>query len=174
MVSNETVTDPLYGGEVVLAKEDLVKFTSGQPVLEELERMVQNNKPIQSVIEAPPEVMNHFKTCFPTLVQSNEVGEINESSLWSSNTAEENKVVVKMGHYSPKDDLEEGYDIYIGGPAAAGGAALQAESGDNAKRIIYGHDARRGTRYVRHHMVSDKCNVKGFSRKFRCVNRQKL
>ena len=87
--------------------------------------------------------MEHFATIFPEVIKSNETGTITPDKfcLWKPGN---NNITIELDT-SSGDDIRQKYDVYIGGPASAVGAALQAKSGESTGNIIYGHDGRRVT-----------------------------
>ena len=95
-------------------------------VVGQLETLVQQNQPISDVITGSENLMNHFHKLFPEVTESNETGKLNKDAfaLWEES---KNSINIEMdtgnGTTMPK------YDVYIGGPASAVAAALQAKSG---------------------------------------------
>ena len=87
--------------------------------------------------------MEHFNEVFPEVIKSNETGTItpDKFSLWKAGN---NNITIELDN-SSEDDIHQKFDVYIGGPASAVGAALQAKSGESTRNIIYGHDGRRVT-----------------------------
>merc|ERR1719204_3049317 len=94
--------------------------------------------------------MKHFEEVFPEIYQSNDVGKIGKETfkMWneSSNNIRVELDVEATAAAVNGSVMEEGrkFDVYIGGPAALTGAALQARSGHNPQNVLYGHDGRRG------------------------------
>ena len=92
----------------------------------QLETLVQQNQPISDVITGSEDLMNHFHKLFPEVTESNETGKLSKDAfaLWEES---KNSINIEMdtgnGTTMPK------YDVYIGGPATAVAAALQAKSG---------------------------------------------
>ena len=74
--------------------------------------------------------MNHFSSLFPEVIKSNETGTITQDkfSLWQSGS---NNINIELDGNNDNNQSIAGqkYDVYIGGPASAVGAALQARSG---------------------------------------------
>ena len=94
--------------------------------MDKLETLVQQNQPISDVITASEDLMSHFHKLFPEVTESNETGKLSKDAfaLWEES---KNSINIEMdtgsGTSFPK------YDVYIGGPASAVAAALQAKSG---------------------------------------------
>jgi len=134
--------DPLFYGTVTIGEEDKVSFESGNKVISELETLVHANKPIRNVIQGSHDVMNHFHQLFPEVTKSNETGKLTSESfsLWEPS---QNEINVELDTNSETNTLEQKFDVYVGGPACACAAALQASSGDSAYQIVYAHDGRR-------------------------------
>ena len=95
-------------------------------VVGQLEALVQQNQPISDVITGSLDLMSHFHKLFPEVTESNETGKLSKDAfaLWEES---KNSINIEMdtgnGSSFPK------YDVYIGGPASAVAAALQAKSG---------------------------------------------
>ena len=87
-----------------------------------------NNKPINDVIVNSEDVMNHFEEIFPEVAKSNDTGKLTKKafSLWENN---KNNICIELDT-SPLIMSQPKFDVYIGGPASAVAAALQAKSGE--------------------------------------------
>ena len=85
------------------------------------------NKTIDDVILNSEDVMQHFNKIFPEVVKSNDTGNLNKDSfaLWENNN---NNISIELDS-STNRTIQPKYDVYIGGPASAVAAALQAKSG---------------------------------------------
>jgi len=142
--------DPLHFGSKELLQTENVAFTSGKTIFSQLENLVKKNEPIIDVIKGSDDAMKHFEEVFPEIYQSNDVGKIGKETfkLWneSSNNIRVELDVEATAAAVNGNVMEEGrkFDVYIGGPAALTGAALQARSGHNPQNVLYGHDGRRG------------------------------
>ena len=98
-------------------------------VVNELEKLVFNNKPINDVIVNSEDVMNHFEQIFPEVARSNDTGKLTKEafSLWKNN---KNNISIELDpNLSGK--IHTKFDVYIGGPASAVAAALHAKSGES-------------------------------------------
>ena len=97
-------------------------------VVNELEKLVFNNKPINDVIVNSEDVMNHFEEIFPEVARSNDTGKLTKEafSLWENN---KNNICIELDT-SPLIMSQPKFDVYIGGPASAVAAALHAKSGE--------------------------------------------
>ena len=97
-------------------------------VVNELETLVFNNKPINDVIVNSEDVMNHFEQIFPEVARSNDTGKLTKEafSLWKNN---KNNISIELDS-SPLITSQPKFDVYIGGPASAVAAALHAKSGE--------------------------------------------
>ena len=97
-------------------------------VVNELETLVFNNKPINDVIVNSEDVMNHFEQIFPEVAKSNDTGKLTKEafSLWENN---KNNICIELDT-SPLIMSQPKFDVYIGGPASAVAAALHAKSGE--------------------------------------------
>ena len=91
-----------------------------------LETLVLQNKPISDVITGSEDLMNHFHKLFPEVTESNQTGKLNEDTfaLW-----EESKNCINIQFDTGNGTTLPKYDVYVGGPASAVAAALQAKSG---------------------------------------------
>ena len=133
--------DPLFYGKSSLPEADFVKLQSGKPVLDQLHSLVDQNQPIDDIIVADKDVMTHFQKLFPQVVATNSTGSIDKRDfdMWNQGS---NEVTIKL------DESGEGsgvaHDVYVGGPAAAVGAAAQAKSGQSPDKVLYGHNGNRG------------------------------
>ena len=98
-------------------------------VVNELETLVFNNKPISDVIVNSEDVMNHFEQIFPEVAKSNDTGKLTKEafSLWKNN---KNNISIELDS-SPLITSQPKFDVYIGGPASAVAAALHAKSGES-------------------------------------------
>ena len=98
-------------------------------VVNELETLVFNNKPIDDVIVNSKDVMNHFNQIFPEVAKSNDTGKLSKTAfaLWENN---KNNISIEKDP-SPNGKIHTKYDVYIGGPASAVAAALHAKSGES-------------------------------------------
>ena len=130
--------DPLYQGS---DESKDIQFGSGKKVLSHLKSLVEDNKPIDDVILGDKEVVGHFQRLFPQIIDSNATSQVKKQDfgLWEHY---QNSISITLD----KADMvsEVAYDVYIGGPAAAVGAALQAKSGQSPHKVLYGHDGKRG------------------------------
>jgi len=133
--------DPLFYGKATNGTSEKVQLNSGDTVVRELEGLVKDNQPINDVITGSPEVMDYFYKLFPEVIKSNETGHIDKDAftLWQPS---QNNITIELDPHR-KGSLPE-QDVYIGGPASAVAAALQAKSGKSeAQKVLYGHDGRR-------------------------------
>ena len=96
--------------------------------MDKLETLVQQNQPISDVITGSVDLMSHFHKLFPEVTESNDTGKLSKDAfaLWEES---KNSINIEM-------DTENGtsfpkHDVYIGGPASAVAAALQAKSGSD-------------------------------------------
>ena len=105
-------------------------------VIDHLETLVQQNKPISDVITGSEDLMSHFHKLFPEVTESNQTGKLSKDAfaLWEDS---KNNINIEMdtgnGTTLPK------YDVYIGGPASAVAAALHAKSGKFINSEIFSH-----------------------------------
>ena len=105
-------------------------------VVDHLETLVQQNKPISNVITGSEDLMSHFHKLFPEVTESNQTGKLSKDAfaLWEDS---KNNINIEMdtgnGTTLPK------YDVYIGGPASAVAAALHAKSGKFINSEIFSH-----------------------------------
>jgi len=138
-----TVWDPLHFNESNFGSKRNVELGSGLKVVNELKSLVKKNEPIANVLHADEQVMEHFNEVFPEVIKSNETGTItpDKFSLWKAGN---NNITIELDN-SSEEVIQQKFDVYIGGPASAVGAALQAKSGESTRNIIYGHDGRRVT-----------------------------
>ena len=131
--------DPLYQGS---EESKDIQFGSGEKVLSHLKSLVKDNKPIDDVILGDKEVVGHFQRLFPQIIDSNATSQVRKRdfSMWEH---DQNSISITLDN---KADMfsDVAYDVYIGGPAAAVGAALQAKSGQSPHKVLYGHDDKRG------------------------------
>ena len=133
--------DPLFYGKLSLPEGDFVQLQSGQPVLDQLHSLVDQNEPIKDIIMADKDVMDHFEKLFPEVVETNSTGSMKKCDfdMWTQGS---NEITIKL------DESGEGrgvaHDVYVGGPAAAVGAAAQAKSGQSSDKVLYGHNGNRG------------------------------
>ena len=109
-------------------------------VVNELETLVFNNKPINDVIVNSEDVMNHFEKIFPEVARSNDTGKLTKEafSLWENN---KNNICIELDT-SPLIMSQPKFDVYIGGPASAVAAALHAKSGEfkfkaSTSKVLY-------------------------------------
>ena len=95
-------------------------------VVGQLETLVQRNQPISDVITGSEDLMSHFHKLFPEVTESNETGKLSKDAfaLW-----EESKNSINIEMDTGNGTSFPNYDVYIGGPASAVAAALQAKSG---------------------------------------------
>jgi len=136
------LNDPIFYGQLNLSPSEKAKLYSGDKVVNELNNLVFENKTIDDVILNSKDVMQHFHKIFPEVVKSNDTGNLNKDSfaLWENNN---NNISIELDS-STNRTIQPKYDVYIGGPASAVAAALQAKSGESTSKILYGHDGRRG------------------------------
>ena len=69
--------DPIFYGQLNLSPSEKAKFHSGEKVVNELNNLVFNNKPIYDVLFNSKEFMEHFHTIFPEVEKSNDTGKLN-------------------------------------------------------------------------------------------------
>ncbi|ESO92648.1 hypothetical protein LOTGIDRAFT_233083 [Lottia gigantea] len=135
--------DPLYDGSVHLDSDRNVNFSSGNKILNELTQLVKTNEPLSEILQAPDYVLDHFSNLFPDIVQSNSVGKLHKDDfkLWEKSN---NDIKIELDPNPNAMDDSDGFDVYIGGPAALTGAALQARSKQNPQKVLYGHNGKLG------------------------------
>ena len=135
--------DPLLLEKMVLKKEDAPKLTSGKKVFGELEDLMNKGNPIDGILSAPNEILEHFNNIFPEIVESNEVGTYKDGltcKIWNGNKKD---ITIELDP-SPETNEEGGKDVYIGGPAALYAAAIQSQSAKDSCNVLYGHEGLVG------------------------------
>jgi len=122
-----------------MSSADVPFLTSGNTILNELERRILTKENINSVLTAPVEVMRLCETIFPEVVESNQIGKQDPNKIPADNvvTVEED-----TDHWGTGTS-EESADVYVGGPAALCAAVIQAKSG-HGQTVLYAHDDQRG------------------------------
>ena len=93
-----TQQDPLFLGRVVLSKEDAPRLTSGHSMLSDLEDRARTSRPVDTVLAAPPDILEHFGNIFPEIVESNHVGKFQGDDVWKTWTNTNNEI----GAVSPR------------------------------------------------------------------------
>ena len=135
--------DPLFLGSVVLSKGDAPRLTSGHSMLSDLEDRGWAGRPVDTVLAAPPDILEHFGNIFPEIVESNHVGKFQGDDVWKTWKDNNNEITVELDP-SPQVRCEEGRDVYIGGPAALFAATIQSRSDEDSSNVLYGHEGRVG------------------------------
>ena len=148
MTGGQSRYDPLVHPDIELSSTDIPKFTKGDKIISNLFKKIDQNELITAPLQAQPETMEFFNKVFENIVETNDVGQLNDDQKWETwDGKTKNEVTIERDYkgLEVSDKYMAPMDVYVGGPATCFGAALQANSGENAKNILYAHDGCRGT-----------------------------
>jgi len=147
LTGNQSRYDPLVHPDIELSSTDIPKFTKGDKIISNLFKKIDQNELITAPIQAQPETMQFFNKVFENIVETNDVGQLDGQKWETWNGETKNEVTIERDYkgLEVSDKYMAPMDVYVGGPATCFGAALQANSGENAKNILYAHDGCRGT-----------------------------
>jgi len=140
--------DPLVHPDIELSSTEIPTFTKGEKIVSDLYGKIDKNELITRPLEAQHETLSFFNKVFENVVETNEVGKLNDGHHWDTWDGKvKNEVTIERDHKDLKvsEKFTTPLDVYVGGPATCFGAALQANSGDNAENILYVHDGARGS-----------------------------
>ena len=139
--------DPLVHPDIQLSSAQIPKFTKGDKIISNLFKKIDKNELITAPLQAQPETMEFFNKVFENIVETNDVGKLDGQKWETWDGKAKNEVTIERDYKGLEisDKYSQPMDVYVGGPATCFGAALQANSGENVKNILYAHDGCRGT-----------------------------
>lgn len=131
--------DPLLYPSLKIDHNIIPNFKSGSDVLKKLDKMIDDNKLIDSVMAGPKPIIGYFDKVFPEV--ANNIGHLKHTS-WSHWDKGQNDVTMSLDPEPHLADINP-KDVYVGGPASLVSAAIQACSGEQANKVLYAHDGMR-------------------------------
>ena len=136
------VNDPLVYATVYIDEKEVPKLQSGSKILNELGKLNEENRFLDTILHGPNNIIDFFQEQFPELVETNEIGKLKKEGF-TSWIPGNNDIIIELDP-KPYEEMKNAKDIYIGGPAALFAAAIQANSDTEGNDVLYGHDGMKG------------------------------